>query len=52
MDITGFKKRAAPKKEIVSVRVTTADKVWLKQNKISPTKVFDDFLTKARENNK
>jgi len=53
MDMNEFKKKAASRKDkVISIRIKVDDKIWLDKNKISPTKIFDNFLEKARKSNK
>ena len=44
-----------PKKnkvKVISARTTREDYLWLKKNKISPSKIIDKFLEKNRKGRK
>ena len=51
MDINEFK-RIGTKNKGIHIRVTDADKMWLKKNQVSPTKVFDKILAELKKSNK
>jgi|TARA_R100000750_G_scaffold5568_1_gene4252 hypothetical protein len=48
-----FKKAAAKKKsKVITFRATKKDYDWIKKNKISPSKIFDNFLAEIKKKSK